>query len=113
MSLIIRRYINRGLFLGVLAAGVALPLSCGTKSQVETSNLHNAAREAPVAFEPTQQNKGKRCEYRNYAGLAEADSDTYAECYRLQKDLVDAAMSGDLMQIRTALKHGANIEATY
>jgi hypothetical protein len=109
--------ISIGLLVSVLIIGSGL--SCTSNLQQKSGNINQIVdttpKELPIAFQPTKQNKGKRCAPRNY--YLEVDpqekEETYSECYRLQKRLVEAAQKGDLQEIREALKYGANIEGTF
>jgi ankyrin repeat protein len=77
----------------------------------------NRVRNQSIPLETTTANHGKRCEDREYLYEApdepEADSIRYGECYRLQKQLVSAALEGDVATMADALKHGASPEGTY
>lgn len=70
-------------------------------------------RETPVAFQPTKQNGGRRCEAWWYTGLPGDEHDnTDHLCFRLQQKLIEGALAGNLSEIREALRDGAHVEGT-
>lgn len=70
-------------------------------------------RETPVAFQPTKQNGGKRCEAWWYTGSPGDEHDSADHrCFRLQEKLTKGALAGNLSEIREALRDGAHVEGT-
>lgn len=109
--------ISVSIIVGIAASCVVKPTTRpqgGMPQQVDSK-----PQETPVPFQPTKENKSRRCAARNYPmkdypGILEDIPDgTGAECYRLQEMLVEAAREGNLERIRETLRYGANTEATY
>ncbi len=70
-------------------------------------------RETPVAFQPTKENGGKRCEALWYTGAPGDEHDSADNhCFRLQEKLIKGALDGKLTEIREALRDGAHVEGT-
>src|SRR5258708_6041443 len=100
-------------------AGIALVVSGSRALQIHSSNKRIAGE--PVPLEPSPQNKGKRCEAKNYWTLNaddepqrdKIDLEWYRQCYHLQERLINAASEGNLEQMRLALREGANADGTF
>jgi len=95
------------IFLGLVGCSVAPTARAGRTGAGERSGQ---AQEAPIPLETTAENHGKRCEARYYFGERRSANDEgySAECYKLQSRLIKAAREGNLVEIREALKLGAN-----
>jgi hypothetical protein len=109
--------VSVSIIVGITASCVAKPT---TRRQDGVSQQGDSKpQETPVPFQPTEQNKSRRCAARNYPmkdypGILEDVPDgTGAECYRLQEMLIKSALEGNLEKIREALRDGANTQATY
>lgn len=72
-----------------------------------TPKIASQPREAPIPFEPTKENGGRRCQSLNYVGVPRTDNYNPV-CYGLQMDLTKAAIDGNLSLIREALRKGAH-----
>lgn len=91
-----------------------LSMSCMKRFGVKTEQAEAKTRETPVAFQPTKQNEGKRCEFLNYTGQPGDENDSSdGRCFLLQERLIKGAIDGDLAEIRAALKDGAHVEGTF
>jgi len=100
----------------VLIFTISLPsVSCVNKASSAKKSQQTDAkpRETPVAFQPTKQNGGKRCEPLWYTGQPGDEHDSADHrCFLLQEKLINGALNGDLNQIREALRDGAHVEGT-
>lgn len=62
----------------------------------------------------TRQNESRRCEAKNYQYPADEKEDIVDErCYRLQEQLHNAVLGGNLVKMKEALMNGANPNGTY
>src|SRR5947209_1360425 len=66
--------------------------------------------EPPIAFQPSEKNKGQQCR-AVYYGLGNGDGIYDPFCFDLQGKLSDAAGTGDVSQIKELLREGANADA--
>lgn len=83
------------------------------RGSVATGSQQAKPRETPVAFQPTKENGGKRCEALWYTGQPGDEHDSADHrCFALQEKLINGALDGTLNQIRDALRDGANVEGT-
>jgi Ankyrin repeats (3 copies) len=101
--------------LVVLIVTISLgSVSCVKGSATKKSQQTEAKpRETPVAFQPTIQNGGKRCEPLWYTGQPGDEHDNADHrCFVLQEKLINGALDGNLNQIREALREGAHVEGT-
>ena len=87
-------------------------VSCN-RGSVATGSQQAKPRETPIAFQPTKENGGKRCEALWYTGQPGDEHDSADHrCFALQEKLINGARDGNLNQIRDALRDGANVEGT-
>lgn len=63
--------------------------------------------EPPIAFQPTEQNKGKQCQ-PIYYGLGAGDGFYDPYCFDLQEKLSQAAWAGNIEKLKDLLRSGAN-----
>jgi len=99
--------------LVVIATISGLFTSCMKRFEAKTKQAEAKARETPVAFQPTKQIDGKRCEFLNYTGQPGDENDSSGRrCFLLQVRLIKGAIDGNLIEIRAALKDGAHVEGT-
>jgi hypothetical protein len=101
-------------FIIVVSVG---SVSCVNKGMNRSSTASPQAdakpRETPVAFQPTKENGGKRCEPLWYTGQPGDEHDSADHrCFLLQEKLIKGALDGNLNQIREALRDGAHVEGT-
>jgi hypothetical protein len=83
------------------------------KGSAATGSEQAKPRETPIAFQPTKENGGKRCEALWYTGQPGDEHDSADHhCFALQEKLINGALDGKLNQIRDALRDGANVEGT-
>lgn len=94
-----------------LLIGILLVMSCGKgvrSGNQSAQRAGNEPRQTPIPLTSTKKNKGKRCEALNYY-LSDVKGDEYRmECYKLQKQLSEAAAKNDLPGVKEALKYGAH-----
>src|SRR5215510_2674574 len=87
-------------------------VSCN-RGSAATGSQQAKPRETPIAFQPTKQNGGKRCEPLWYTGQPGDEHDSADHrCFVLQEKLINGALDGNLNQIREALRDGAHVEGT-
>jgi len=90
-------------------------VSCVNKGSAAKGSQQTEAkpRETPIAFRPTKENGGKRCEALWYTGAPGDEHDSADHhCFRLQEKLIKSALAGNLTEIREALRDGAHVEGT-
>jgi ankyrin repeat protein len=79
--------------------GYRLFITRSSKSKVISS-------EPPIAFQPSERNKGQQCRALYY-GMGNGDGIYNPYCYDLQGQLSDAAGAGDVSRIKELLRQGA------
>lgn len=101
------------LSLFVIALISSLSTSCMKRFEAKTKQAQAKTRETPIAFQPTKQNEGKRCDFLNYTGQPGDENDSSdRRCFLLQERLIKGAIDGNLAEIRAALRDGAHVEGT-
>jgi hypothetical protein len=95
----------------IIAVSIGLG-ACHGRSKA-TGSQPAKPREMPVAFQPTKENGGKRCEALWYTGQPGDEHDSADHrCFALQEKLINAALDGRSDQIREALRDGAHVDGT-
>lgn len=98
--------------VATLLTGIAMATSCSptpVRSNTEgTQEVASKPKETPVPLVPTTENKGSRCEARNYILSGNESVQDTIECYKLQKQLAEAVAHNNLLGIKEALKYGAH-----
>ncbi|HYX71536.1 MAG TPA: ankyrin repeat domain-containing protein [Nitrososphaera sp.] len=72
-----------------------------------TTRLRVFPPEPPIAFKPSEENKGQQCR-AVYYGLGAGDGVYNPRCFDLQKELSGAAGAGEVGRIKELLRSGAN-----
>lgn len=91
---------------------IGFSVACVVNSSTsEVSQTDSKPRETPVPLQPTEANKGKRCAPRVYSDVGQ-DEDYNPFCYEVQRRLVKATHEGNLVDMRAALRDGANSDGS-
>lgn len=95
------------IFSGVVGCTVAPHSQIGRSA---SEDRQSKTRESPIPLQTTRENDGHRCEAKYYFGERRLGQDEgYSSyCYKLQSKLIRAARDSNLVEIRDALKYGAN-----
>lgn len=90
---------------------------CARNVQPRESPTAQSEKKSPATVQRRQDVRKPLCEARNYPlpepTTEEVNIPNYRQCYRLEKQLVDAAAIGDTAGIKKTLTNGAHPEGTY